>query len=155
MTPRKRRRLVLVAAVVLCVAGATALILSAFEESLAYFQSPTDLVTAPPAPDRAIRLGGLVAEGSVARAGEQLSFAITDTAHSVPVVYQGAVPDLFREGQGVVVEGRLEAGGVFRADSLLAKHDENYMPKEAVEALKAAGEWRPETGGQGDGGQSQ
>ena len=148
MTPRKRRRLVLVSAIVLCVAGATALILSAFSESLAYFQSPTDLVTSPPGPERAIRLGGLVAEGSVARDGETLRFAITDTAHTVAVVYQGAVPDLFREGQGVVVEGRLAAGGTFQADTLLAKHDENYMPREAVEALKEAGEWR---GGEDEG----
>jgi len=141
MTPRKRRRLILVSAILLCVGTATALILTAFEDSLAYFQSPTDLATAPPAPERAIRLGGLVAEGSVLREGEVLRFAITDTAHTIPVVYQGAVPDLFREGQGVVVEGRL-AEGLFRADTLLAKHDENYMPREAVEALKEAGEWR-------------
>lgn len=149
MKSRKRRRLAFATAALLCLAGATALILMAFEDSLAYFQSPTDLVTAPPPAERAIRLGGLVEDGSVLRAGEVLTFAITDNVHSVPVRYSGAVPDLFREGQGVVVEGRLESGGLFRADTLLAKHDENYLPKEAVDALKAAGEWRPETGGEG------
>ncbi len=148
MTRKGRRRLVFMLAALFCMAGATALILVAFQDSLAYFQSPSDLVKAPPGPERAIRMGGLVAEGSVVRAGESLSFAVTDLANSVPVTYEGAVPDLFREGQGVVVEGHLLAGGTFRADTLLAKHDERYMPKEAVDALKAAGEWRPEGGSQ-------
>lgn len=143
----KRRRLWLLFAALLCLGGATALTLTAFEESLAYFYSPSDLKTAPPPDGRAIRLGGLVAEGSVERLeGEQVRFAVTDLAESVTVAYEGALPDLFREGQGVVVEGRLDPGGLFRAETVLAKHDENYLPKEAVDALKAAGEWRPEGG---------
>lgn len=145
---RKRRRLVFLVAALLCLGGATALILTAFEDFIAYFQSPSDLVKAPPGAERAIRMGGLVEEGSVAREGETLRFRVTDKANAVPVVYQGAVPDLFREGQGVVVEGHLQTDGTFMAETLLAKHDERYMPKEAVDALKASGEWRPETGGQ-------
>lgn len=145
---RKRRRLIFLVAALLCLGGATALILTAFQDSIAYFQSPSDLVKTPPGPDRAIRMGGLVEEGSVAREGETLRFGVTDKASTVLVVYVGAVPDLFREGQGVVVEGHLKADGTFMAETLLAKHDERYMPKEAVDALKASGEWRPETGGQ-------
>lgn len=143
----KRRRLWLLVAALLCLGGATALTLAAFEESLAYFYSPSDLKAAPPPAERAIRLGGLVAEDSVERLeGEKVHFAVTDLVESVTVAYEGALPDLFREGQGVVVEGRLAPGGLFQAETVLAKHDENYLPKEAVDALKAAGEWRPEGG---------
>jgi cytochrome c-type biogenesis protein CcmE len=145
---RKRRRLIFLVAALLCLGGATALILTAFEDSIAYFQSPSELVKTPPGAERAIRMGGLVEDGSVVREGETLRFRVTDKANAVPVVYQGAVPDLFREGQGVVVEGHLRADGTFMAETLLAKHDERYMPKEAVDALKASGEWRPEAGGQ-------
>ncbi len=144
----KRRRLWLLVIALLCLGGATALVLTAFQESLAYFYSPSDLKAAPPGDGRAIRLGGLVAEGSVEKlGGERVRFAVTDLVESVSVTYEGALPDLFREGQGVVVEGRLAAAGNFAADTVLAKHDENYMPKEAVEALKAAGEWRPDGAG--------
>jgi len=151
---RKRRRLLLLAVALACLGGATALVLTAFQDSLAYFYSPSDLASAPPPAERAIRLGGLVEEGSVARDGERLSFAVTDLVARVPVAYVGAVPDLFAEGEGVVVEGRLGADGLFLAETLLAKHDETYMPKEAVDALKAAGQWRPDGGedGGGDGG---
>lgn len=146
---RKRRRLAILAVALLCLGGATALVLTAFEDSLAYFYAPSELKTAPPPAERAIRLGGLVAEGTVVRDGEETRFEVTDLVESVPVVYRGALPDLFREGQGVVVQGRLETTGLFRADTLLAKHDENYMPKEVIDALKQSGEWRPE-GADGD-----
>jgi cytochrome c-type biogenesis protein CcmE len=145
---RKGRRLVFLAAGLLCLAAATALVLLAFGDSLAFFRTPSELAATPPPAGQALRLGGLVEEGSFQRDGEEARFAVTDLAASVPVRYVGALPDLFREGQGVVVEGRVEgnlaAGGWFAADSVLAKHDENYMPKEAVEALKEAGQWRPE-----------
>jgi cytochrome c-type biogenesis protein CcmE len=96
------------------------------------------------APGSRVRIGGLVKDGSVTRAGERVDFTITDTAHDVKVTYRGIVPDLFREGQGVVAEGKLGQDGVLTADSVLAKHDERYMPKEAVEALKRQGVWHPD-----------
>jgi len=145
---RKGRRLAFLVAGLLCLAGATALVLVAFGDSLAFFRTPSELAAQPPVPGQALRMGGLVEEGSFVREGEQARFAVTDLAASVPVRYTGPLPDLFREGQGVVVEGRMEgdlaAGGWFQADTVLAKHDERYMPKEAIDALKEAGQWRPE-----------
>jgi cytochrome c-type biogenesis protein CcmE len=145
---RKRRRLTLLGLALLGLGTATALTLTAFQDSLMFFYSPTDLETREPAPGQRFRLGGLVAEGSVAPigGGAGVAFTVTDTAHQVPVVYAGIVPDLFREGQGVVAEGRLQPDGVFVADEVLARHDENYMPPEVAEALRASGEWRPEAG---------
>jgi cytochrome c-type biogenesis protein CcmE len=144
---RKGRRLAFLLAGLTCLAGATALVLLAFGDSLAFFRTPSELAAEPPPAGQALRLGGLVEEGSFTREGEEARFKVTDLAASVPVRYVGALPDLFREGQGVVVEGRVEGdlavGGWFRADSVLAKHDERYMPREAVEALKEAGQWRP------------
>ncbi len=142
----KRKRLAIVLAALLCFGGATALVLAALDDSLAFFYAPSELVAKPPDPAQAIRLGGLVEVGSVKRAGHRVDFLITDQVQSVPVTYSGVLPDLFREGQGVVVEGKLASGGLFEAHTVLAKHDETYMPSEVAEALKAAGEWRPEAG---------
>ncbi len=143
---RKHRRLLTVALGMLALAGAAALVLTAFEENLVFFYSPTDVSERPPAPVRAFRLGGLVEEGSVRRHedGLTIEFRVTDLNESVPVAYKGILPDLVREGQGVVTEGMLGADGVFRAREVLAKHDETYMPPEVAAALRAAGQWRGE-----------
>jgi cytochrome c-type biogenesis protein CcmE len=126
--------------------AAAALVLTAFEDSIVFFYSPTDLVQKPIAPDRRFRLGGLVEEGSVVRQpdGVTIDFRVTDTANEVPVRFRGLLPDLFREGQGVVAEGALDGGGTFVATDVLAKHDENYMPPEVAESLKQAGQWKGE-----------
>lgn len=141
MTPRRRRRLALVGVLVAGVSGAAVLLLTAFRENLVYFHTPTEIVNGDAPLDRRFRVGGLVADGSVQRADESLRvrFVVTDTAASVPVVYEGVLPDLFREGQGIVADGRLNGNGEFVADRVLAKHDENYMPPEAAEALERAG----------------
>lgn len=123
---------------------ATALILNAFQSNLVFFFSPTEVAQGKAPTDRAFRIGGLVEDGSVKRQADGLtvSFVITDTAKSIPVTYKGILPDLFKEGKGVVAEGKLGADGLFTATQVLAKHDENYMPPEAAEALakaKAAG----------------
>jgi cytochrome c-type biogenesis protein CcmE len=122
---------------------ATVLVLSALKDSLVFFNSPTDLVEKHVAPGARIRLGGLVAPGSVVR-GDNLTvrFAVTDGNRQVAVAYHGILPDLFREGQGVVTEGALGTDGVFAADNVLAKHDERYMPKEVADALKRSGHWK-------------
>ena len=144
---RKQRRLAFVVAGMVALGAAVALVLSAFEESLVFFYSPTDIATKEIGPDRRFRLGGLVEEESVERSADGLttSFRVTDLEQSVAVTYRGMLPDLFREGQGVVAEGRLDGSGVFVASQVLAKHDENYMPPEVAEALQKAGHW------QGDG----
>lgn len=139
---RKHKRLTFVALGGLLIAVAVGLMLSAFEESIVFFRSPTDVAQGEVKGDERFRLGGLVAEGSVvAGADGQVSFVVTDTAETVAVSYTGILPDLFREGQGVVAEGRI-VDGVFVADEVLAKHDENYMPPEVAEALKEAGQWQ-------------
>jgi cytochrome c-type biogenesis protein CcmE len=117
---------------------ASALILSAFRENLVFFFSPSDVVAQKAPRDRSFRVGGVVEEGSVKRDGVLVSFRVTDTAQTIPVVYQGILPDLFREGKGVVAQGKLGADGVFRASEVLAKHDENYMPPEAAHAVEQA-----------------
>ena len=138
----KRRRLTFVLIGLGLLGAAAALALSAFEDSIVFFYSPSEVREKAIAEERRIRLGGLVEEGSVERAeGGLVRFRITDLAEVVPVVYTGILPDLFREGQGVVAEGSLE-NGVFRADEVLAKHDENYMPPEVAEALKKSGQWQ-------------
>ena len=144
---RKHRRLGFVVAGMVCLLIAAGLVLNAFEDNLVFFYSPSDMAEKSIPDDRRFRLGGLVEEGSVKRLEDGLTveFIITDLAATVPVTYRGPLPDLFREGQGVITEGMMGAGGVFIADSVLAKHDENYMPPEVAEALKAAGQW------QGDG----
>jgi cytochrome c-type biogenesis protein CcmE len=144
---RRQRRMVLIAAAgaVLCLA--TALVLSALKDSLVFFNSPTDLVEKHVAPGSRVRLGGLVAPGSLVR-GDNLSvhFEVTDGNRTVPVTFRGILPDLFREGQGVVTEGALASDGVFNADNVLAKHDEKYMPKEVADALKKSGHWMEQSG---------
>ena len=142
MTP-KRRRMLFVGIGLVLLASASALVLTAFRENLVFFFSPTDLAAKPADPDRRIRIGGLVEAGSVEKAGDGLSvrFRVTDMKAALPVVYRGALPDLFREGQGVIAEGRL-VGGVFQASNVLAKHDENYMPPEVADALKRSGHWK-------------
>ncbi len=139
---RKHKRLTFVLIAFLLLGTATALVLTAFEENIVFFFSPTEVVEKNAGEDRRFRLGGLVEEGSVDRGtGKTVSFRVTDLAHSVPVEYTGILPDLFREGQGIVAEGRL-VGGRFVADEVLAKHDENYMPPEVAEALKKSGQWQ-------------
>jgi cytochrome c-type biogenesis protein CcmE len=139
---RKRRRLYAVIAGLVMLAAAAALILNASSNSLRFFYQPAELAKAPH--DRAFRLGGLVEAGSLQREadGVTVHFRITDLTATVPVTYKGVLPDLFREGQGVVAEGRLGPDGGFVADEVLAKHDEKYMPREVVEALKKSGRWQ-------------
>jgi cytochrome c-type biogenesis protein CcmE len=139
---RKRRRLLAVLAGLVMLGIATTLVLLAFNDNLVFFYSPSDIKTKHVAEGRRIRIGGLVAPTSVTRDGKSIAFRITDGESAVPVTYSGVIPDLFREGQGVVVEGRLDSAGTVRADSVLAKHDENYMPREVVEALKKSGRWQ-------------
>jgi cytochrome c-type biogenesis protein CcmE len=153
---RKRRRLYILVAALLVFGSATALVLTALDDSLDLFQSPSQIMAAPPPPERGIRLGGLVEEGTVLRSTDGLSvtFRITDGAQSVPVSYRGILPDLFREGQGVITVGSMGPGGTFVAREVLAKHDENYLPREVVDALKESGQWREDVGredvGEGD-----
>lgn len=143
MKPKHRRLFVVVLALAV-LGAAAALVLNAFEENLVFFYSPTDLEQKPVPEGQAIRVGGLVEEGSVQKAGLDVTFGITDGARTVTATYHGVLPDLFREGQGVVTRGILQADGTFKAEEVLAKHDENYMPPEVVEALKKAGEWKPD-----------
>ena len=119
---------------------ATALILNAFQSNLVFFFSPTQVQRGEAPSDRAFRIGGLVEEGSVKRESDGLTvrFVVTDTAHSMPVIYKGILPDLFKEGKGVVAEGKIGADGIFNSTQVLAKHDENYMPPEAAHALEQA-----------------
>jgi len=140
---RKQRRLGLIGGGLAVLAIAVALMLNGFRDSIVFFNSPSDVVEKHVEPGTRIRLGGLVKDGSLVR-GNSLSirFEVTDGETEIPVAYQGALPDLFREGQGVVAEGALDGGGVFKADTILAKHDENYMPKEVADALKKSGHWK-------------
>jgi len=119
---------------------AAALVLSAFQENLVFFFTPSQIAAQEAPQGKTFRVGGMVEEGSVKRDGVEVHFRVTDTAKAVPVVYRGALPDLFREGKGVVAQGQLGADGVFRAREVLAKHDENYMPPEAAEAVQRAQE---------------
>jgi cytochrome c-type biogenesis protein CcmE len=139
---RKQRRLALIGSGLAVLAVAAALVLSALKDSIVFFNSPTDVVEKNIQPGARIRLGGLVQPGSLQR-GDNLSvrFEVTDGNKAVLVAYTGILPDLFREGQGVVAEGALDGAGLFRADSVLAKHDETYMPKEVADALKKQGHW--------------
>ena len=116
----------------------TALVLSASQENLVFFFTPTEVVANKAPQGRTFRIGGMVLEGSVKREGVEVKFVVTDTAKSIPVVYSGALPDLFREGKGVVAQGSLGPDGVFRAREVLAKHDENYMPPDAAHAVEQA-----------------
>ena len=141
MTPKRRRLWLLVGS--LGVLGvAAALVLTALDDNLVFFYSPSQVADKHVAPERHFRLGGLVEAGSVRKASQEVRFTVTDTHKSVAVVYRGLLPDLFREGQGVVAEGALGHDGVFTAREVLAKHDENYMPPEVAKAIKDAGQWR-------------
>ena len=143
MKPR-HKRLVLVAAGLAAVGLATALVLTAFKKNLVYFYTPTQIATNEAPHNRAFRIGGLVEAGSLRREGTTVHFLVTDTARTVPVDYVGILPDLFREGKGVVAQGRLGEDGVFHASEVLAKHDENYMPPEAAAALARAQKGEPQ-----------
>lgn len=149
---RKHKRLAIVLAGLLVLGGAAALVLLAFQETIVFFYSPSDLAADPPPPERLVRVGGLVEEGSVEKNADGLtvSFRITDLQESVATTYSGLLPDLFREGQGVVTHGRLRADGLFEAQEVLAKHDETYMPPEVADALKKSGQWREEGEAKGD-----
>jgi cytochrome c-type biogenesis protein CcmE len=136
MTPR-RKRLLAVFAIVAGVAAATALAMLAFEDNLLYFYNPSQVMAGEAPKDRTFRIGGMVTQGSVQRTEGTLKvrFVVTDYRESIPVHYEGLLPDLFREGQGVIAHGRLAGRGEFVADEVLAKHDENYMPPEVAESL--------------------
>ncbi len=141
MTP-KRRRLWLLVGSLATLGAAAALVLTALSDNLVFFYSPSQVAEKGIVPDRRFRLGGLVEAGSVQKNGEEVRFTVTDTHKTMPVVYRGLLPDLFREGQGVIAEGTLRADGVFVAREVLAKHDENYMPPEVAKAIKEAGQWK-------------
>ena len=139
---RKHKRLTFVIVSMALLAVAAGLILAAYEDNIVFFYSPTDVAEKKIAEDRRIRLGGLVEEGSVKKiGGAVVTFRVTDLTTVIAVTYKGLLPDLFREGQGVIAEGRLK-GGVFQADEVLAKHDETYMPPEVADALKKSGQWK-------------
>lgn len=141
---RKRRRLMLVVLGMLALGTATALVLNAFQDNLVFFHSPSDIQAKKIPPERRFRLGGLVEQGSVQKLadGVTVQFSVTDTANSILVQYTGVLPDLFREGQGVVTEGSLNGQGLFVAREVLARHDETYMPPEVAKAIKDSGQWR-------------
>ena len=139
MKPR-HKRLVAIAAGIVALGIAATLVLSAFQKNLVFFFTPSQVAANEAPQGRTFRIGGMVEKGSVKREGVEVSFVVTDTAKTIPVVYKGALPDLFREGKGVVAQGQLGADGVFHAREVLAKHDENYMPPEAADAVKRAHE---------------
>jgi len=141
---RKHKRLTFVAIALLLLGAATALVLTAYEDSIVFFHSPTDIAEKQITGDRRIRLGGLVEEGSIAPGADSLeiTFRVTDLRNTIAVHYRGLLPDLFREGQGIVAEERLQENGIFEASEILAKHDENYMPPAVTDALKKSGYWK-------------
>jgi cytochrome c-type biogenesis protein CcmE len=139
---RKQRRLILIGGSIGVLALAVGLVLNALNGSIVFFNSPSDIKEKHVAAGTRVRIGGLVKDGSVQRSDNmRIRFEVTDGKNDVPVTFQGIVPDLFREGQGVVAEGKIEPGGTLDADTVLAKHDERYMPKEVVDALKKSGRW--------------
>ncbi|MEN5276134.1 cytochrome c maturation protein CcmE [Brucella sp. TWI432] len=141
VSQRKRKRLIMIGGALTVLAVAVGLMLMAFSQDIRFFRTPADLTEQEITSGARFRLGGLVEEGSVTRVGSELHFTVTDTIKTVKVVFEGIAPDLFREGQGVVAEGRFGPDGVFRADSVLAKHDENYIPKDLADSLKEKGVW--------------
>lgn len=136
----RNKRLLLIGGALTLLVGAVALVLSAFQQNLVFFHTPSEVAGGNAPLERTFRIGGLVEQGSIRREGDGLSvtFAITDTAEKIPVIYRGTLPALFEEGKGAVVQGTLEADGLFRASEVLARHDENYMPVEAQYALDSA-----------------
>jgi cytochrome c-type biogenesis protein CcmE len=144
---RKGKRLVLIGGALAILAVAVGLVLFALRDNIVFFYTPSELAQKQLAPGARLRIGGLVKEGSVTRSeGRNVAFAVTDRTRDLPVTYTGLLPDLFREGQGVVVDGTLGPDGLFRADSVLAKHDERYMPREVADALKKQGVWKGDEG---------
>ena len=141
MTP-KRKRLWLVLGSVAALGFAATLVLTALSDNIVFFYSPTQVAEKNVGPERRFRLGGLVEQGSVQKDGQFVRFTVTDTNKTLKVVYRGILPDLFREGQGVIAEGSIGPDGVFTAREILAKHDENYMPKEVAKAIKESGQWK-------------
>ncbi len=148
MTPKrmapKRKRLSLLVGSLAVLGVAATLVLTALNDNIVFFYSPTQVAEKKPTPERRFRLGGLVEQGSVKKSndGQVISFKVTDLQRTLDVTYRGQLPDLFREGQGVIAEGSLGADGVFVAREVLAKHDENYMPPEVARALKESGQWK-------------
>jgi len=140
---RRQRRLALIGTGAVVLGISAALVLTALKDSIVFFNSPTDVAERHVAPGTRIRIGGLVKPGSLVR-GTNLAvrFAVTDGNKDISVAYSGSLPDLFREGQGVVAEGAIDGAGIFAADTVLAKHDENYMPREVADALKKQGHWK-------------
>jgi cytochrome c-type biogenesis protein CcmE len=140
---RKQRRLVLIGGALTVLAVAAALVLNALRDSIVFFSTPSMAVERNVQPGQRFRLGGLVQSGSLVRREQlQVKFVVTDGNAALPVVFTGILPDLFREGQGVITEGVLDTSGVFKADTVLAKHDETYMPKDVADALKKQGHWK-------------
>jgi len=144
---RKQRRLTMIGGSLAVLAIAAALVLNALRDSIVFFSTPTMATEQHVAVGKRFRLGGMVEQGSLVRGADlAVSFKVSDGGATLPVSYKGILPDLFREGQGVVAEGALDANGVFKADTVLAKHDENYMPKEVADALKKQGRWQEGAG---------
>jgi cytochrome c-type biogenesis protein CcmE len=144
---RKQRRLTMILGGLGILGLAAGLVLYALSDSIVFFYTPSEVAAKQVQPGQRIRLGGLVEKGSLVRGADAtVTFVVTDMTKTMPVSYHGQLPDLFREGQGVVAEGQIDATGTFHADTVLAKHDENYMPKDVADRLKAQGVWR---GGQG------
>lgn len=141
ISQRKRKRLMLIGGALAVLAIAVGLMLMAFSQDIRFFRTPADLTEQEITSGARFRLGGLVEEGSVTREGSELRFTVTDTIKTVKVVFEGIAPDLFREGQGVVAEGRFGPDRIFHADNVLAKHDENYIPKDLADSLKEKGVW--------------
>ncbi|WP_315804186.1 cytochrome c maturation protein CcmE [Bradyrhizobium sp. SZCCHNS3002] len=144
---RKQRRLTIIGGALFVLAVAAGLVLNALRDSIVFFSTPTMVAEKHIGPGKRFRLGGLVQPGSLKRGDDlAVSFEVADGGAKLPVAYKGILPDLFREGQGVVAEGALDAAGVFKADTVLAKHDETYMPKEVADALKKQGHWKDDYG---------
>ena len=141
---RKGKRLSLIIGALAALGLAAGLILFALRDNIVFFYTPSELALKQVAPGARLRIGGLVKEGSVVRSGQDVAFTITDKTKDLEIAYTGLLPDLFREGQGVVVDGVLQSSGAFKADSVLAKHDERYMPKDVADRLKAQGVWQGE-----------
>ncbi|MEZ5872425.1 MAG: cytochrome c maturation protein CcmE [Nitratireductor sp.] len=140
---RKQKRLLFIGGIGAVLMAAVLLVMTALRDEIVFFYTPSDiLVDGKASAGQRIRLGGLVKEQSIVKDGENITFVVTDTDKEIPVSYSGILPDLFREGQGVVAEGVVGPGGSFVADTVLAKHDENYMPKEVADALKEKGVWQ-------------
>ena len=142
MMTRKKRRLALIASALAVFGFALGLVLYSLRDTIVFFYGPTEYFAKAPPPGTRLRIGGLIGVGTFKREGdERVAFTVTDTVRAVPVAYTGLLPDLFREGQGAVVEGVVGPDGTFQADSVLAKHDERYMPREVADALRKQGVW--------------